>query len=494
MTAVALSMLDIAEAVLRDHGTALHPEDIVVLAMENQYLSSQGKTPSDSMRARLSVDIATYGVESRFKRLAPNRFGLRVWDEPEYVSKPFKPKLPNEILACISRTVMDSIAAPASINPTTADFVRILSDPAAMRSIPRPEAELRDDVVQLITYGLLRSADGRILRFQRGGFTAGEISLIGRSCIGFGGHVQAHEPESFFRIVREGLVLSIGREIYEELGGVLPTSIVMKGVLRDDTSLSGARHLGIIFEALLPSTFSANIVRREKVITGLKLRTLEQLYLEHDRLEFWSQLLLESANGERQKVASTIRGNRFKPRGWPLVVTGEIATGKSTVCNFLSRRYNLRCVSTRRCVADLIGMPDFGSGNRELFQKTAEALVTSHQGADRLAENVAMEVRKFGTETVLIDGIRRLQTLRRLKYFFPDLTLLYVDAPRNVSFIRYKSRTKRLVSIEEFRRVRSHPVENEVVIMQSHASNVLYNQGAERELDQLLSNWMSHAL
>jgi hypothetical protein len=139
-------------------------------------------------------------------------------------------------------------------------------------------------------------------------------------------------------------------------------------------------------------------------------------------------------------------------------------------------------------------MPDFGSGNRELFQKTAEALVTSHQGADRLAENVAMEVRKFGTETVLIDGIRRLQTLRRLKYFFPDLTLLYVDAPRNVSFIRYKSRTKRLVSIEEFRRVRSHPVENEVVIMQSHASNVLYNQGAERELDQLLSNWMSHAL
>lgn len=57
-------------------GHPLHYTDITEIALESGYLSSRGRTPHDTMRARLSVDVRD-NPESPFVQTAPGVYGLR---------------------------------------------------------------------------------------------------------------------------------------------------------------------------------------------------------------------------------------------------------------------------------------------------------------------------------------------------------------------------------------------------------------------------------
>ncbi|BBL78703.1 hypothetical protein RxyAA322_05570 [Rubrobacter xylanophilus] len=65
-----------AEEVLREVGRPLHYTDITELALESGYLTTRGKTPHNTMRARLSVDVRD-NPESPFVQTAPGVYGLR---------------------------------------------------------------------------------------------------------------------------------------------------------------------------------------------------------------------------------------------------------------------------------------------------------------------------------------------------------------------------------------------------------------------------------
>jgi restriction system protein len=65
-----------ARAVLEEIGHPLHYTDITEIALESGYLQSVGRTPQNTMRARLSVDVRD-NPESFFRQTAPGVYALR---------------------------------------------------------------------------------------------------------------------------------------------------------------------------------------------------------------------------------------------------------------------------------------------------------------------------------------------------------------------------------------------------------------------------------
>ncbi len=57
-------------------GHPLHYTDITEIALESGYLQSSGRTPQNTMRARLSVDVRD-NPESEFVQTAPGVYGLK---------------------------------------------------------------------------------------------------------------------------------------------------------------------------------------------------------------------------------------------------------------------------------------------------------------------------------------------------------------------------------------------------------------------------------
>lgn len=65
-----------ARIVLEEVGHPLHYADITEIALGSGYLKSTGKTPHNTMRARLSVDVRD-NDETPFRQTAPGVYGLR---------------------------------------------------------------------------------------------------------------------------------------------------------------------------------------------------------------------------------------------------------------------------------------------------------------------------------------------------------------------------------------------------------------------------------
>ena len=64
-----------ARTVLQEIGHPLHYTDITEIALESGYLESTGKTPHNTMRARLSVDVRD-NPQSPFTQTAPGVYAL----------------------------------------------------------------------------------------------------------------------------------------------------------------------------------------------------------------------------------------------------------------------------------------------------------------------------------------------------------------------------------------------------------------------------------
>ena len=65
-----------ARTVLEEIGHPLHYTDITEIALESGYLKSAGRTPHNTMRARISVDVRD-NPNSPFSQTAPGVYALR---------------------------------------------------------------------------------------------------------------------------------------------------------------------------------------------------------------------------------------------------------------------------------------------------------------------------------------------------------------------------------------------------------------------------------
>lgn len=71
-----MSFVSAAREVLREVGHPLHYTDITEIALESGYIESAGRTPQNTMRARLSVDVRD-NPDSHFVQTAPGVYGLK---------------------------------------------------------------------------------------------------------------------------------------------------------------------------------------------------------------------------------------------------------------------------------------------------------------------------------------------------------------------------------------------------------------------------------
>lgn len=76
-----LTFIEAARRILDEAGKPLHYREITELALAKGWLDTAGKTPWETLGARLAVDIKRLGERSVFVRTEPGAFALRAWLE-----------------------------------------------------------------------------------------------------------------------------------------------------------------------------------------------------------------------------------------------------------------------------------------------------------------------------------------------------------------------------------------------------------------------------
>jgi predicted NUDIX family phosphoesterase len=159
-----------------------------------------------------------------------------------------------------------------------------------LQFLARSLAEGDPSFKQLIPYAVITHGN-EILRYFRGS-SSGEKRLVAKASIGVGGHINREDQElaaatpqgpGFYRNAVE-------RELREELHlrGSFADRIV--GMLNDDSNDVGRVHLGIVH---LVEISDSDVHAAESALTGLEFLSIERLREERERLETWSQIVVD---------------------------------------------------------------------------------------------------------------------------------------------------------------------------------------------------------
>jgi predicted NUDIX family phosphoesterase len=154
----------------------------------------------------------------------------------------------------------------------------------------RGDAEDDPSVKQIIPYMIVRHG-ARLFLFQRT-TAGGEPRLHGKFSIGVGGHISRADVEGAADPVAAGL----RRELEEELHITGAWRARLAGVLNDDTNPVGRVHFGLV-HVVEVSTPDVS-VRESDTLTG-RLVDAAELGDLYDRMETWSQLILDAADPAR---------------------------------------------------------------------------------------------------------------------------------------------------------------------------------------------------
>ncbi len=487
---MAQEFIRAAEEILREHGEPLLVKDIYHLALVGQLLKSAGKTPVNTLRARLSEHIRFEKDASLFKRIGPNKFALREWDKfKEYQAHPIVKNKSKEIVVCIGQDLVDKHGRFFGFSTRFQPYLKDLENPANRLLINRGEAKSRHDIKQLVSYVLIRDTEGKILSFVRGSYGQKESLLLGVLCIGFGGHVNNNDIDLFTKDA--GVSNSARREIYEEIKGLKIENLACVGVINDDSSPLGLNHFAFVYEAKLPKGFPIENIQKEKAISKVRLLESYEVWEKFHEMEFWSQLLMKKFIPKPSNYTPVFVKDKTKRHyGAPLAIVGEVGCGKSEAAKFMANRYSMPIVSTRQCVAKLIREKDFGVGDRQKFQMKSLKFISKPDGIKKLAEKIIKEVQRYKTPNVIIDGIRNVETYNHLKNELPDLNLMYIDVPRDTALGLFTNRSRyRDVSINEFRNARDHQVEKEIILFKTRADIYLFNGGTLGDLTKTIKKW-----
>jgi len=485
------TFLEIAEEILREAKKPLKPDEIFRFAVESGRLISNGKTPAFSMKARISTEIRKNGFDSKFMRYGPNRFALREFGLKEHISQPFKKSIPKEIITCIEQSKLASIKTNFGFITDINELSNILSNEKNFTFLERKNAEVNKNYKQLISYVLLTNSDGNVLTYKRGSYSNAHSMIKGSTCLGFGGHVQDMDSRKLFTVGFGGVYDTAEREVSEELKGVIPENLEIIGYINDDSSPEGVKHLGVVLRGTIPDSFNIKQVAKELSVNGVTFMSVEQLWEHFYEFEFWSHLIIRKLYHDSLTINPVvIKPTKFNISSNVLVFVGEIASGKTIICEILSEKLGFNHVSTRKCVAKLIQMEDFGIKDRTEFQKKAEVFINKTDSPLLLAKEIQNHI-KLSDKISVIDGIRHSETLKELKKLFPELIVIYIDSTRDDSFRNYTTRSKKEASIDQFREVRHHPVEEEIQQIKYEADAYIFNGGDKEQLFEAFINWFN---
>lgn len=479
--------LRIAEEVLERERTALSSRAIVDAALRDKLFTDKlsGKTPQQTMNARLSEHILREGANSIFVRTGPGRFLLRRFLQPQqelYFAPRFAPAKASEHVLVFPRKWFQRHSFQG-ITTSAAKFKRMLLRSGKLTYMPRHLAEHDDNHKQVLSYILVRR-QGNLLCFRRGSYNRVADFLRGSLCVGFGGHV-SDKDLTLLNAHDHGMFDSAVRELAEELQLPKPDlkaihgrAFKLVGAINDDSSPVGRRHFAFVYAYDVSTDTGWNQPKRgEKSINQLKwVSTAEQLSLWN--FEYWSQLCLRQFARSvirLQPDYKLVRKGAFKPPVTVCVI-GEIGSGKSEATRLLRDDFGFKEVNSGVVLAGLLKIPPVPATPREEFQRRAWEFITRKDGPRRLASALDAAITAYGAKRVVIDGIRQAATLEEFRKLRAGrVATLFVHTSPDLGFRLYRIRSKSSVSVEAYLRARESAVEREVPAMIERADAILFN-------------------
>lgn len=285
--------LDVAYRVLRHEGQPLSPDEITEFGLKWGWLTTRGKTPAQSMKARLSMDILDKELQSRFMRTASGKFGLRQWhgEHAEFVSQRFKKSLLEEDIVVFPAVSLYKYVPGPGLHLITPRNRRSLI--AELESMKRSLAEERYDVIQLVSVFVVRFGE-EYLTYKRTKRLP-ENRLHGSYSMSFGGHLNPEDILPLFDIFDSKMAhFVMNRELQEEIRFQANNSpeLRYRGLLYDNSRDVSRQHLGVVYDVKLGND---NFQIGERgFLMDAKFETLEEIEARRGSFENWSWILMDS--------------------------------------------------------------------------------------------------------------------------------------------------------------------------------------------------------
>jgi predicted NUDIX family phosphoesterase len=196
----------------------------------------------------------------------------------------------DEQILVIPESVIAEIGTLQGFEPDVDRFLRPILQSDQLSFRPRREMETDPRFKQLIPYVLLQWTDEygeiRLFAYTRGG-GSGESRLHAKRSIGIGGHISAEDAAGGADPYRAGMQRELDEEV--EIGS--PFAESMEGLIYDPSNDVGRVHLGVVHRLVLerPAVRS-----NEADLADGGFVSLTELRQDFDRLETWSQLVLQA--------------------------------------------------------------------------------------------------------------------------------------------------------------------------------------------------------
>jgi cytidyltransferase-like protein len=288
----ALSFLDAAEQVLLRAKEPLKPSEIVERAIAWGLLTTRGRTPPQTMKAKLSTDVLNRKRDSRFMRTEQNTFGLRAWsDVTEYMADRYQKALLDEDIVVFDAAILREFFPVDGITQLDAhqgwDLV------GQTFPMQRTEAEATYDVIQLVSQFLVIH-HGKVATHKRTRRLP-EARLHGVHSLLFGGHLNPDDIAPLFSPFDPvNGPTYITRELSEEvriLGG--DPSLELVGGIYDPRRDVSRQHLGVLYVVRVPDHCDIQIGERG-FLQQLSFESVDEIERHLEDFENWSELVHRS--------------------------------------------------------------------------------------------------------------------------------------------------------------------------------------------------------
>lgn len=210
----------------------------------------------------------------------------------QYIKEEQSPMKPQLILAVQAKGLLQGMTLTSGVTPMpTAKIITTLNGAGLMLGV-RDSLEKDHQYLQIIPYVVLKSGD-KYLRYTRTP-AGGESELHGKMSIGVGGHIDGADVKwkhDSTVALMQTLFDATWREVTEEVGDIELVDSRYVGLLVDFTDDVGMVHLGVLeVWELHPNSIPE---AKEDALTSVELVTLEQLQADKNRMEKWSQHVVD---------------------------------------------------------------------------------------------------------------------------------------------------------------------------------------------------------
>lgn len=193
--------------------------------------------------------------------------------------------------------------------------------------------------------------------------------------------------------------------------------------------------------------------------------------ISHDELDAISSALvgLFYLNGQYVALGNEAEDYLIVPSVAPapgtrivIGLTGEIATGKTTLAEYLRFRHGFRSLRYSQVIQKLYSCGD----NRAMLQELGSDIARSEEKQRQLSQEIIKEIEAHPDTNYVVDGLRHCIDFDMLSGHFGNrFTLLAIQSTFTNQFHRYNKRSAEPVSKEEFQAVLHNEAEQDILLL-----------------------------